>query len=402
MSRMRSYVQPGWECRAFRSPIDGLFGAVVEAEDDVLGVAWDTDLDAAATRALGEAIERSALHDRPSEDTALTVATASDLGASAADLTDCVRFDERQLLSVPKLSGWAWNENTVTTWESLQDANGAPVLVPIDLVRMLGVDATRVRAASSVGTACGPTWRFAKEGALLEAAERHVVAEHVYRQEPAIAISPGEIDEDELVRNLATHGLRLRVGLLPNVFGLPVAIAVIEGDGRATPAAAFGSSANVSVPSALRSAVYEVVHTFHLAWRLLRRGDDAVANPAGINQRAVWWAINGADLVPLYLSDVPKSIEDVSAQLGLDQRLGVSRAIGDALIDAGCQWYVADISPRWAPDMTVVRAVAPALLQLRLDENNPYLRAPRWPETVTALVSRRQRGPEYSHPHPYL
>ena len=116
-----------------------------------------------------------------------------------------------------------------------------------------------------------------------------------------------------------------------------------------------------------------------------------------------------ASLVALHLAQIGEQSPEILGRsvdlptITVDDVPDAAReAIGDALIDAGCQWYVADISPRWAPDMTVVRAVAPALLQLRLDENNPYLRAPRWPETVTALVSRRQRGPEYSHPHPYL
>lgn len=396
---MEENIQPGWACRALRSPLGGLHGAVVEADDDVLGVAWDEDLRSAAVRAVGEAVERSALHS-PTGTGSLELGTASELGERAADLTDCVRFSPAQLERSDALEEWRWTERTPTTWTEVQRDDATTTLLPIDLVQMLRIDRVRIRCASSIGTACGRTWDDALSRALLEAVERHAVAESVYLDRRALRTTSDDPATQRISTRLSASGLRLGTGLLANDCRVPVAIAIIQGDGQETPAAVFGSAGGRTAAEALHGAALEAVHTFHLGWRLMRRGDPVRDVPEGINDRVLWWASNGGDLAPGYLTNEHVPLHNAELALELPSGPIGGAEIGQSLVDANCRWFSSDITPAWAVGVRVARAVAPALLQLRLDEAHPYLCAPRWPEAVAKLTTTHAGG--LAPPHPYV
>lgn len=394
---MRSNIRSGWACRALRSPLGSLHGAVIEADGDVLGVAWDEDPAPAALRAAAEAVERTALKTRRSE-WCVKRASAEELGSKAPELGTCVRFTTEQIENEPALAAWAWTERTPTSWAQV-DANGTNAcLLPVDLVQSLRVDPIRIRCASSIGTACGHTWADAVTAATFELVERHVVALSVYEGAAAPELAGSEPLIQPIAALLAANGLGLRAGLLANTFGVPVAIAAIVGDGEHTPAASFGSAARASAAEALRAATLEAVHTFHLGWRLMRRGDAVERIPRSINTRVLWWARHGAQLVGEYFTagSVP---EDQALASGWLER-AKTRDVRVALQSSGCEWFTADITPDWADGVKVARVIAPALLQLRLDDAHPYLHAPKWSDSVARLLARREAGGV--HPHPYV
>ena len=238
-----SVIRSNWRCVRFNSPLHGLYGSVVEADDDVLGVAWDLDQSAADVRALGEAIERSALHEVPFE---LISAPAAALGPKAIRLADRVTFSAAQRAETPPLKAFAWDEDAQTTWTPMRSDDGDR-LVPVDLVRIRqgGEDALRPQPRTSIGTACGADWESALSRALLESVERHAVAAAVYRGTRAVPLDPLQAGAGNVVRLLGDHA-ELRVGLVPaGSFGAFVAIAAVLGAQEGLPQAAFGSSARL-------------------------------------------------------------------------------------------------------------------------------------------------------------
>lgn len=383
-------VRSDWECRRFRSPFDGLFGAVVEADDDVLGVAWDTDPRHAEIRALGEATERFGLQQTPRS----TIrASAAELGHRSIRLEDRATYSAAQIAEYPVLATFAWDEHTESTWIEM-DSHAGPRYVPADVAtsRFDGVDRIRPKPMSSVGTACGANWDDALERAFLEVIERHTVADLTYTSSPVSSIDPvvlGAADIVEILRGRA----ELRVGLVASDFGPWVAVACVSGVEVGLPQAAFGSSARWAAAEAVRSAALEAIHVFHLAWRLSHRGTPLEPYPTNINQRALWWAHQGRDYLGAWFDD------DAGLSVNETERTRASAPLTTALELAGHEWAHVDLTPDWAQGVSVARVVVPSLLQLNITSLH-FLAAPRFQASVDIL--RHRVSEQTVVPHPFV
>ncbi|MBC8988727.1 YcaO-like family protein [Micromonospora chalcea] len=390
MALTAAVVRDDWKCVRFTSPFDGLFGSVVEADDDVLGVAWDLDPARADERALGEAVERAALHEPA---LAPVRASANELGSKAIRLDDRATFSPEQCSQEPLLRPFAWNAHSQNTWVTMQSPDGE-VFVPADVERMRvhDSDPTRVKPMTSIGAACGVDWDTALTRALTEVVERHAVAVAVYSGRRAARVRPG--DDRYSVHDIAEildGAADVVVGLLPGShFGLQVALAAIVGTRDGLPEVAFGSAAHADAADAIRSAAIEAVHIFHLGWRLLRRGDPE-ERPVGINTRALWWARHGRAHLGDYF------VDQVAEAQGPTSGGRTWTEIGDAISAERFRWAYSDITPAWAAGAVVARAVVPALLHLQINPF-PLLYAPRFPSEVEAFLRRSGGGVNNDHP----
>ncbi|MFE9561670.1 YcaO-like family protein [Streptomyces sp. NPDC006487] len=391
MSLLESAHREAWDYQRFRSPFHGLYGSVVIADDDVLGVAWDVDPRSAGVRALGEAVERSALYETPLEQVR---GRAAGLGPAAIRLDDRVTFSPRQLAESPRLAVFGWDEDTETTWTPMRSPRGER-LVPYDVARRrIGdADSLRPKPMTSIGTACADDAETALGRALLEVVERHAVASAVYAGTPASLVDAARYGAGDIVSLLGTDA-RLRVGLIDSgVPGIRVAIAAISGVRGDLPQAGFGSGAGLCVEDAVRAAALEAVHVFHLGWRLMRRGTPADPVPTSVNQRTVWWARHGLPHIDDYFT-----AEEIEVSGGADARHGSPVArVGGFLDDHGYDWGYADITPPWASGVVVARAVVPSFLHLQINEF-PFLVAPRFQTVVNAFMERTSAGTVVPHP----
>lgn len=391
MSLVRSARREDWEYVRFRSPFQGFHGSVVVADDDVLGVAWDVDPRAAGVRALGEAVERSALYETPLE---RIRGRAAGLGPTAIRLDDRVTFSARQRAESPRLAVFDWDEETETTWTPMRAPRGER-LVPYDVARRRfdDTDALRPKPMTSIGTACAVDAETALGRALLEVVERHAVASAVYRGVPASLLDAARYGAGDVVSILGA-GACLRVGLIDSdVAGIRVAIAAVSGARAGLPQAGFGSGAGLRVEDAVRAAALEAVHVFHLGWRLMRRGTPAEPIPTSVNQRTLWWAHHGRPHIDDYFT---AACHEPAA--GADTRHGSPVArVGDHLDAHGYDWAHADITPPWASGVVVARAVVPSFLHLQINEF-PFLVAPRFRTVVDAFVERTSAGAVVPHP----
>ncbi|MBM0236169.1 YcaO-like family protein [Micromonospora sp. ATA32] len=364
---------------------------MVEADDDVLGVAWDVDPQAAGVRALGEAVERSALYETPLEQIR---GRAVDLGSTVIRLDDRATFSAKQRAESPRLAIFDWDEHTQTTWTPMQSPRSER-LVPFDLARRrLGdADALRPKPMTSIGTACGADRETALGRALLEVVERHAVASTVYNGTPAGVLDPARYGAADVVSILGT-GAQLRVGVIPSdVPGTHVAIAAVSGNREDLPQAGFGSGAGLRLEDAVRAAALEAVHVFHLGWRLMRRGTPVERIPTSINQRTLWWAHYGRPHIDDYFIDNGRGM---AAEQDAPDQSPVAW-VGDYLNDHGYDWAYADITPPWASGVVVARAVVPSFLHLQINEF-PFLVAPRFQAAVDAFVERTSAGAVVPHP----
>jgi thiazole/oxazole-forming peptide maturase SagD family component len=389
MSLTSSAKGRDWDFVRFRSPFNGLFGSVVEADDDVLGVAWDVDPRAAGVRAVGEAVERAALYE-PSSDRIR--GCAADLGSAAIRLDDRVTFSPRQQAENDRLAIFGWDEHTETTWTRMRSSRGER-MVPYDVARRRFDDADprRPKPMTSIGTACAPDEESALGRALLEVVERHAVAVAVYQGTPARIVDPADHGAADVVSILGA-GARLRAGVIASeVPGTYVAVAAISGTRDDLPQAGFGSGSGLRLADAVRAAALEAVHVFHLGWRLMRRGTPADAVPTSINQRTLWWAHHGGPHVDDYFSGDAAGDRGEPAEPG--SRSPAAR-IGGFLDDHGFDWAYADITPPWAEGVVVSRVVVPSFLHLQINEF-PFLVAPRFPVAVDTFV---KRAPAIPHP----
>lgn len=386
-------AQRGWKCVRFTSPIAGFFGSVVEEDDDVLGVAWDIDPRRADVRALGEAVERAALHEAP---TAITRSSAADLAGAAIDLTDRVTFSVEQCSTQRELHPFAWDSRTDTSWVQMRTTR-ADLFVPADLERMRieASDALRPKPMTSVGTACGVDWDWTLTRALSEVVERHAVARAVYSGQRAMSVDPS--DERNKVSDIASmFGKRaeVRVGLLPGEhFGLNVAVAAVVGSEEGLPQTSFGTAAHANPSDAIRAATIEAVHIFHLGWRLLRRGDPG-SEQTSINSRALWWARNGGSYLDHYFDSDHTQIPQQNSSSEFTWR-----DIAQSLEERGHSWAYSEITPDWAKGVRVARAVAPSLLHLQINQY-PFHVAPRFADDVDTFVARST--PEQPNSHPFV
>jgi len=351
-----------------RSPLsDDLVGAAVFEDDRVLGVAWDTDRVAAQRRATGEAYERWALFDAKE---AAVVAPAVELGDAAIDLIGAARPPDR-VLADERFHAFRWNDGLPTSWVAAQRGHsGVAVLVPLDLSRFRGegADPVRIRPMSSVGTATALTAEDAQERALLEVIERHVVATAVRDHIPATTCD-GQSEAADLAAALEPIGLRLDVGLLPNPFGVAVAVAAVSRDrdgDPSIPAASFGSGAALKGADALRSAALEAVQVLHLGLQLLRRTQARTTIVSGHDRARAWAAWpTPAPAADFFSGRRSEALEAPRAS-----------SICRCFVEAGVTWWHRDITPAWADGWAVVRVGAPSLGQLLPDERAPIVLPP--------------------------
>lgn len=386
-----------WRFVRLKSPLGELWGSVVEADDDVLGVAWDLNPQAADVRALGEAVERSALHNVP--DT-IVRGSARSLGDRAIDLRDRVTFTPDQRASDARLATFGWDDTTECTWTPMQSPTGEQRLVPVDLarIRLSGGDLLRPKPMTSIGTACGDSWDSAMSRALTEVVERHAIALAVYHRSRAVRVDPHDSGAGDIADALGADA-ELWVGMLPSgPFGREVAVAAVLGREDGMPQAAFGTAASSSAEHAVRSAALEAVHIFHLGWRLLKRGTP-LGEPTTINQRALWWATHGRVHVGDYFTEDGQPRPLSRSERHPERWQADSEWLAAELSRAGHDWAWADITPAWSSGVFVARVVAPSLLHLQINEF-PFLVAPRFPSAVEAFG--RAAADSAGIPHPFV
>lgn len=386
-----------WRLLHLKSPLGKLYGSVVESDNDVLGVAWDLDKRTADIRALGEGIERSALHLAPDD---VVSGTAKNLGDRAFLLGDRVRFSDAQIRTDFRLAAFDWGEDSETTWTTMRSRVGEKTLVPVDLarIRVAGADPVRPKPMTSIGTACGDDWDSALGRALLEIVERHAVAIAVYKGAKARLVDPLKSGVADIVGELGGQAKILTAVLPERCFGMVVAIVAVCGTEPGLPQAAFGTAASINPMLAIRSAALEAVHVFHLGWRLLRRGTP-LADATTINQRALWWATNGGAHLDMFFRRGTQGGSGVVSVHDQESYDSVVDSIASELERSGHRWAFADITPPWAGETVVARVVAPSLLHLQINEF-PFLVAPRFPDVVGGYFdTARERS---GVPHPFV
>lgn len=391
----------GWRFRMIKSPADIDFhGAAVFGADGALyGQAWDSEPKRAQRRAIGEAVERSALM-APAISASRT-GSYDELRPNAIDLADVVRFAPDQLAD-PALKRYRWTPATSVTWRQFWRTcpDGEPCWVPVELCSTGGpAGHVQLRPASSTGAACAPTRELALRHAVAECVERHVIAESVYAGEVAAEMSLAALGIEAEFESLSRAGLRLRIGMLPERFGIQVAIAALCSDRPHQPAASFGAAGGTDVAGACRAAALEAIQTYHFAWQVLARGGEALV-PRDARTRALWWARNGTGLDSVFIGQGAYGPPARRVEQPPD-----SDRLLHLLTDEGHGAALADITPAWAtPRFTAVRVVLPSLLELRADERFPYLFAPRFSHVVEQF--RRRRDGRYERPalvpHPFF
>jgi len=390
---MRSIAPAGWQYELYESPLFGV-GASVRHEGELLGVAWDLDRDSAADRALGEAIERSALY-YPDHLPVLWRSAANTLNGPFLVLEDATGFDLEHRHEAEQAAS-RWNPSTTTTWTTSSDGSaGEGVAVPIDLFVHRGEasDAARLRPLSSTGAACAPAWGEAMDRALAECVERHVLAESVYTG--VLARSLGATwDVDGLIALLSDHGFDVQAGLLPTDLGVAVVIVALVSSSSGHPAVAFGSSAGSTPGRALRGALLESMQVFHLGWQLLRRAAPLPDVPRSAHERVLWWAINGRSHVDRFFE---AGADPLERPVVTDPGQPTIRSTLDASDRA---WACLDITPSWArPAVRVAKAVVPTFLELSVEGRVPYRYPPRSIDAVEAW-ERRRHDPDVP-PYPF-
>jgi ribosomal protein S12 methylthiotransferase accessory factor YcaO len=218
----------------------------------------------------------------------------------------------------------------------------------------------------------------------------------VYLGEPAAEINLATIGIEAEFSSLFTVGMRLRIGVLPEQFGIHVALAALCSDYPDRPAVSFGSSGGLDLGRACRAAALEAVQTYHFAWQALARGEQ-VKIPRDARTRALWWAQYGTGYDTKF----------IEAQSGGRPAGNPSRAwdfsdLSDLLATAGHDLAFLDITPPYASEnFRVARVIVPSLLELCPDERFPYLRAPRFEQAVEKF--RLRRGARNATvPHPFF
>jgi ribosomal protein S12 methylthiotransferase accessory factor len=333
----------------------------------------------ARAAAIGEAVERYAASFSP---TGQLLARAAELGEAAVAPGRFALFAPEQHAE----EGFPFvplTAETLVRWTSgFTLPDGAACLLPGQLVYLewhgLRPDEEPVGYATSSGLACAPTLVEAVLAGLLELVERDAfMLTWTHRLSlPLLDWSA----EPELraweERYLAPAGGEHEVVDLSCFVGVPVALAVVRGDGVAEPACAVGAGSAATAAEAWRKALAEAYSVRSWGRGLLRGGDggragvstfaDHVRFHAGAEHRqASAFLTAAAERRPL--GDVP-SLRGETPGARVRELCGLLAA-------QGCRAAAVDVTTPDVRDagLAVARAVVPELCQLDVRHDARFL-----------------------------
>lgn len=329
------------------------------------GAAFDRN--AAIWATFGEVIERHAgsIYDK----SALTRASARELGASAASLKKFILFSACQY-EQPGFRFGPPDADLPRHWVSgINLASGEDVWLPAQAV-YLGLDVddaceTLVQS-SSTGLAAGKTPEMALRNALCEVIERDAFASvwQLGLRPLRLEVDPGVASRlaRPLQRILESGPLKIHLGLLPSDSGVPVVSAVAENlvDGTIT----IGACANPDIVIAISKAVTECLHGY-VYGRQRTAMEPPIADDADFS--------SPHDHLAFYLDARRKPLleflidgqERVSASV-YEKEYVQTKSIVGALAARGIDTLVVDVTTGDVADLGfhVVRVLAPGLQPL--------------------------------------
>lgn len=314
----------------FRSPLTAeLVGASVSDETTHLGVAWDTDPDAAVARALGEARERR-WANTPPPTKALASKRVHDVDADF-ELGDVTQFVS--LTGEPYSGGWPLRDGGRSIYVVPSTAG---VDIPAGLVWAnlpLGPGLPPLRDLGSNGLAFAANHSEAAQHARWELFEREV-AMRVHLGTAASRPIPVPESLASLVHALASSEVIVDCAIIEPY----VAVAAIRSQRSDLPRASIATAARAHAPDAVRAAILEGLQVYHFAMQA-RRGDrptQLTAAPSNQKERAMYWARKPGDAWKRYVATDdattrPKRIEPNwgAVQIVIGEDAGsIVRAIG--------------------------------------------------------------------------
>jgi ribosomal protein S12 methylthiotransferase accessory factor len=203
----------------------------------------------------------------------------------ALDPRDVVLYSERQY-STPRFACVRFDADLPVLWTAADDLDsGERVLVPGSMVWVNWWDGPRLKEPRTnyvalPGVAAGAGLAAAQESAACELIERDTVELWWHAGVPAPAVDPAHPAIVDALAG-ADPELSFTVLALPNRFGLPVIVAIV--DDPAGDFACLGSACRPDAAAAIRKALIEAIHLrrmFHglldpdgVHWTAVRRGD---------------------------------------------------------------------------------------------------------------------------------
>ena len=234
--------------------------------------------------AVGEAVERYAASIV--DPTRLVLASARELGADAIDPASFALFSERQYRS-PGFPYARFDADTRVSWiDGISLPDGAPVLVPAQLVHLAGFeDEPPICRTTSSGLACHTSAASATLRALLELLERDAF---MLTWKARLSWPVLEWREHAELHRLETAfvkptGLRVRAVDLSAVWRIPIVAAVARTTLAGAAPLGVGAAADVTVEGAVTKALDEAIRV--LTWaRALRRRSGSPLRPDDVEE----------------------------------------------------------------------------------------------------------------------
>ena len=370
----------------------------------------------ARAAAIGEAVERYAASFRPEEE--LVLATARELGPGAVDPDRFALFAAEQ----QRAPGFPWVEFTAETrlrWKrgfSLPD--GAPTWLPAQLVYLhwsgFPADEAAIGYATSSGLACGPTLEQSVLTGLLELVERDAFA-LVWTNRLSLPLLDWSGDSELTAwerRYLAPAAARHDVVDLSSFLGIPVALAVVHGDGVHEPAHAVGAGCAAVAGEAWKKALAEAYSVRAWARRLMAAHPDRhylspESEVVSFTDHVHFHALgeNAGACAFLTQSSARRQVSDVEAISG-ETALDRIAVVCERLARQECHAYAVDVT---TPDLReaelwVTRTVVPELCPLDVRHDERFLGGERLralPHRL-GLTQRPLRWDEINpDPHPF-
>lgn len=389
---------------------------LIGVDVDARAIAWAPTRRAATAAAIGEAAERYSASWLP--EARLSLASAAELGAGAVDPERFALFGPEQYGS-PGFACRPFTRETRVRWvRGVSLPEGAPVLLPAQLVYLTAVPPaageTLVGYATSSGLACGPTLEEALAGALLEVVERDafMLTWHARLSLPVFDLAGEPRLERFLERYVRPTGLRVSAVDLSVFHDIPTALALVRGDREDDVALTVGAAAATRASDACVKALGEAFACRAWARLLLasdpkRRFEPDFADVADFEDHVHLYAMHEHAGKAGFL-DRSRERRRPGDVTWLPGRTAAARieAVTERLGRAGLTAYAVDVT---APDVRqaglhVVRVLVPELCQLDLFHRGRFLGGRRLYEAAWRLGLRDR--PLASHevnpdPHPF-
>ena len=281
------------------------------------------------------------------------------------------------------------------------------VLAPAQSVYLpyrFGPGEPTLRQPLTTGAAAGLSGGAALRRALQEVIERDATMIAHYRRRAVRRIPPSLVDDAPargMLNELTAHGIQAELFDFTTDLGMPVIVARIRGDGVSSPGTVMGSSADLDVSAAIRSALLEAA-CYRRPLRPLMKTFRERAEPVFASGEPISsLALRGAAWSRPELSDQLEYLDQAPPADSLPAPpagglAGVLERIRE--INGPLVWFdVAAPSVR-AAGVHVVKVVAPALQPMHLDE-----RRPAWTRRLLEYGGARVAIADLNPvPHPFL